>query len=182
MSVRLFSLLHVFLLLDGANPIYAANPVRKVVNLLQNMKTKVEKEGETEKELYEKFQCYCKKNIGEMEESLKEEELNKVTAQIQTAKTERQEAEDGVAQAAALRRGEAESFQKTSEEQTNAIEAWRFGDVFGEESIEQAIAALTKGMAESFLQTDAAESLRRFAFDKDGLEEMERQERHEDRW
>ena len=29
MSVRLFSLLHVFLLLDGANPIYAANPVRK---------------------------------------------------------------------------------------------------------------------------------------------------------
>lgn len=68
---------------------------------MQNMKTKVEKEGatwqngrtlvflpvfasipaepvnvtdsfeETEKELYEKFQCYCKKNIGEMEESLK---------------------------------------------------------------------------------------------------------------
>lgn len=39
-----------------------------------------------------------------------------------------------MAQAAALRRGEAESFQKTSEEQTNAIEAWRFGDVFGEVS------------------------------------------------
>lgn len=35
------------------------NPVRKVVNLLQQMQSKVTAEGEKEKELYEKFECWC---------------------------------------------------------------------------------------------------------------------------
>jgi hypothetical protein len=34
-----------------------ANPVRKVVNLLQKMQRKVEKEAEEEKELFDKFMC-----------------------------------------------------------------------------------------------------------------------------
>merc|ERR1740127_443024 len=37
----------------------AANPIRKVVTMLQNMVKKIEAEGEKEKELYEKFMCYC---------------------------------------------------------------------------------------------------------------------------
>merc|ERR1719498_938011 len=38
----------------------AANPIRKVVTMLQMMQKKVTAEGEKEKELYEKFVCYCK--------------------------------------------------------------------------------------------------------------------------
>merc|ERR1719191_1495841 len=38
----------------------AANPIRKVVTMLQMMQKKVIAEGEKEKELYDKFVCYCK--------------------------------------------------------------------------------------------------------------------------
>merc|ERR1719261_2322942 len=37
-----------------------ANPVRKVVTMLQMMMKKIEAEGVKEKELYDKFMCYCK--------------------------------------------------------------------------------------------------------------------------
>merc|ERR1712194_600021 len=36
-----------------------ANPIRKVVNLLQEMQKRVAEEGEKEKDLYDKFMCYC---------------------------------------------------------------------------------------------------------------------------
>merc|ERR1719235_2734830 len=36
-----------------------ANPVRKVVTMLQMMVKKIEEEGVKEKELYDKFMCYC---------------------------------------------------------------------------------------------------------------------------
>jgi hypothetical protein len=38
----------------------AANPIRKVVTMLQAMEKKVTAEGEKETELFEKFMCYCK--------------------------------------------------------------------------------------------------------------------------
>jgi len=36
-----------------------ANPIRKVVTMLQNMEKKVVAEGEKQDALYEKFMCYC---------------------------------------------------------------------------------------------------------------------------
>ena len=36
-----------------------ANPIRKVVTLLQDMQKELEAEGEKEEELYNKFMCYC---------------------------------------------------------------------------------------------------------------------------
>ena len=36
-----------------------ANPIRKVVTLLQDMQKEIEAEGEKEKALYDKFMCYC---------------------------------------------------------------------------------------------------------------------------
>jgi hypothetical protein len=45
----------------------AANPIRRVVNLLQDMQKKVEAEGKKEKELFEKFMCYCKNGATELE-------------------------------------------------------------------------------------------------------------------
>jgi hypothetical protein len=37
-----------------------ANPIRKVVTMLEMMKKKVEAEGEKEKDMFDKFMCYCK--------------------------------------------------------------------------------------------------------------------------
>merc|ERR1719460_3608306 len=36
-----------------------ANPIRKIVTLLQDMSKEVEAEGVKEKELYDKFMCFC---------------------------------------------------------------------------------------------------------------------------
>merc|ERR1719506_2042598 len=42
------------------------NPIRKVVTLMQNMQKEIETEGEKEKELYEKFMCFCKTSYAEL--------------------------------------------------------------------------------------------------------------------
>merc|ERR1719210_2402257 len=47
-----------------------ANPIRKVVTLLQSMQKKVKAEGEKEKELYEKFMCYCSGGTKELETAI----------------------------------------------------------------------------------------------------------------
>merc|ERR1719165_4820 len=36
-----------------------ANPIRKVVTLMQNMQKEIEAQGAKEKELFDKFMCYC---------------------------------------------------------------------------------------------------------------------------
>jgi len=47
-----------------------ANPIRKVVTMLQTMQKKVEAEGEKEKELFDKFMCYCKNSGGDLATSI----------------------------------------------------------------------------------------------------------------
>merc|ERR550537_1349688 len=51
-----------------------ANPIRKVVNMLDNMLKKVEAEGEAEEELFNKFMCYCKNGRGSLEKSIADAE------------------------------------------------------------------------------------------------------------
>merc|ERR1719343_246536 len=48
----------------------SANPVRKVVTLLQKMQASVEAEGEKEKELFDKFMCYCKTSGSTLSDSI----------------------------------------------------------------------------------------------------------------
>merc|ERR1719420_239773 len=42
--------------------------------MLQNMQKKVEAEGEKEKELYDKFMCYCKTSGGDLTKSISDAE------------------------------------------------------------------------------------------------------------
>merc|ERR1719401_31999 len=37
-----------------------ANPIRKVVNMLQNMQKKITAEGEKKEKLFDEYMCYCK--------------------------------------------------------------------------------------------------------------------------
>merc|ERR1719274_8171 len=76
-----------------------ANPIRKVVTLLQMMQKKVEAEGAKEAELFEKFMCYCKSSGETLQKSIadgdmkmpqlasdiKEAEANKVQLQEELA-------------------------------------------------------------------------------------------------
>jgi cytochrome c5 len=45
---------------EGEHAKVAINPIRRVVSMLQMMQKKIAAEGDAEKELYEKFMCWCK--------------------------------------------------------------------------------------------------------------------------
>merc|ERR1719240_2485439 len=47
-----------------------ANPIRKVVNMLQAMQKRVQAEGEKVQAMYDKFMCYCKNGRGQLEQSI----------------------------------------------------------------------------------------------------------------
>jgi len=50
----------------------AANPIRKIVTLMQDMQKEIEAEGAHEKELYDKFMCFCDGNNAEMKKSVED--------------------------------------------------------------------------------------------------------------
>merc|ERR1719311_849916 len=47
----------------------AANPIRKIVTLLQDMSKEIEGEGEKEKELFDKFMCYCETTTADLQKT-----------------------------------------------------------------------------------------------------------------
>eukprot|EP00416_Gambierdiscus_australes_P042361 CAMPEP_0171097228 /NCGR_PEP_ID=MMETSP0766_2-20121228/47350_1 /TAXON_ID=439317 /ORGANISM="Gambierdiscus australes, Strain CAWD 149" /LENGTH=722 /DNA_ID=CAMNT_0011556397 /DNA_START=60 /DNA_END=2228 /DNA_ORIENTATION=+ len=158
----------------------AANPIRKVVTMLQAMQAKVTEEGEKEKELYEKFMCYCKNNGGDLSSSIAaaEDKIPAVSTQIKEAEeqkaatsddlkgaqSDRSDAKDAMKEATAIREKEAAAYAAEKFEYTANIAA-----------IAKAVAALEKGMAGSFLQTATAQTLRALVSSRKELLEEDRQ-------
>jgi len=97
----------------------SANPIRRVVTMLQNMEKKVAAEGEKEQELYEKFMCYCKNaggdlsksiadadtKVGQLPSEIKAAEANKkqLDEALKGHQTDRAAAKAAMAEASALR-------------------------------------------------------------------------------
>jgi len=96
-----------------------ANPVRRVVTMLQSMQTKITAEGARDEELFEKYMCYCKNGAGDLqtsinsadtkipqvESSIKEGKAQKaqLEADLKNHKDDRAAAEEATAKAKALR-------------------------------------------------------------------------------
>jgi hypothetical protein len=59
-------------LLAGTTAVHAINPIRKVVTRMQEMQKEVDAEGEAEKELFDKFMCYCKGNNESLQKQAEE--------------------------------------------------------------------------------------------------------------
>merc|ERR1719499_2949411 len=156
------------------------NPIRKVVTLLQNMQKKVEGEGAREAELFKKFDCYCKNGKGDLSGSISaaEEKVPAVTSDIEGAEAKLAGAKSTLKQAQGDR-----SAAKGAMADATAIrekEASRFADLKAEHdaniaAIAKAVDAISKGVAGSFLQTPAAQILRR-AVPKLNLVESDQEE------
>merc|ERR1719510_2645701 len=156
------------------------NPIRKVVTMLQAMQNKVTAEGEKEADLYKKFMCYCKTNGGNLQSSIgaaetkipavqadieeAESQLDSTKDALKQAQTDRAAAKSALAEATAIRGKEAAAFA-TLEAEYNANIA----------AIRKAVAALEKGMAGGFLQTNAAKVLRQFIDNKQDMMDEDRQ-------
>merc|ERR1719213_814486 len=76
--------------LTHAEKMEGANPIRKIVTLLQNMQKEIEAEGAKEKELFDKFMCFCSGNDGDLKKKAAD-----ATASIEqlTGKLKSEEAE-----------------------------------------------------------------------------------------
>jgi predicted nucleic acid-binding Zn-ribbon protein len=142
-----------------------ANPIRRVVTMLQKIEQKVTKEGEAATELHEKAMCACKTQTNDYTQSISDGEAKSkqlaanlksttdMKAQLESDlkghKSDREAAKMALADAKALREKEAAAFDATmTEYQTNIA------------AMSKAVAAIEKGGGNSFLQTDAAQQLR----------------------
>merc|ERR1719486_1764169 len=148
------------------------NPIRRVVTMLQNMQKKVEAEGEKEKDLYEKFMCYCKNGKGALEASIESAKqkteqltssieetaatLKQAKADLKSAQESRAAAKDAVAKATSLREKEASAFATESGEFKTNIAAMK-----------KATAAISQGMGGAFLQTSAASVVKQLSVTMD---------------
>jgi len=146
------------LAVDKSKTQNAANPIRRVVNLLQDMQKKVEAEAQKEKELFEKFMCYCKNGASDLEEAVNaaESKIPKLESSLAEAEAVKDqlakdmvkarqavaEAKDAIATATALREKEAAAYAKDSSDYKANIAA-----------LKKALAAIEAGMAGQFLQT-----------------------------
>mmetsp|Transcript_55349 Transcript_55349/g.87795 ORF Transcript_55349/g.87795 Transcript_55349/m.87795 type:complete len:710 (+) Transcript_55349:49-2178(+) len=157
-----------------------ANPIRKVVTMLQSMQKKVTAEGETENELFEKFMCYCKHGEESLSKSISDAETKvpAVTSDIEQAEAEvkqlqedlkshqsdKHAAKAAMAEATAIREKEAAAFAAEKAELDANIA-----------SVAAATTAIEKGMAGSFLQTTAAQVLKKIALAQ-SMDEYDREE------
>jgi chromosome segregation ATPase len=158
-----------------------ANPIRKVVTLLQAMQKKVTEEGEKEKELYEKFMCYCKTGGSDLSAAIAaaeakgpqvtsaieagEGKLAQSKADLRQAQVDRSAAKDAIAAATALREKEAAAYASTKAEYDTNIAA-----------VKKAVTSLEKGMSGSFLQTPTAQKLRSIVENRQDMIEADQQD------
>merc|ERR1719198_755221 len=179
--VRLIALVAILGFAAAVEQQTTANPIRKVVTMLQSMQKKVTAEGEKEVELFEKFMCYCKNGAGTLEKSIAdaEEKVGQVTADIEAGEAEVKQLKADLKQHQADR-----AAAKTAMADATGIrekEAAAFADLKAESDAEiaactKATAAIEKGMGGSFLQTAEAQVLRKLVVSQTNIEDYAREE------
>jgi chromosome segregation ATPase len=158
-----------------------ANPIRKVVTMLQNMQKQIATEAARETELFEKYMCYCKSSGGtlaegieaaktkipQLEASLKGSAGKKaqLESDLTAHKADREAAKKAMAEATAIREKEKAAFDKASSEDKTNLAA-----------ISKAVTALENGMGGAFVQTAAGMTLKRLFQTTKAVEEMDRQQ------
>jgi len=144
----------------------AANPVRKVVTLLQKMEAAVKAEGEKEKDLFDKFMCYCKTGTGDLTGSISAAEAKIATLEADTASASsaKDSTESVLAQSradlAAAKKAMAEATAKREKESADFL-SLQADYVANIGALTKAVAAISKGMTGGFLQTSAASAVKK---------------------
>merc|ERR1719473_2461452 len=77
-----------------------ANPIRKVVTMLQNLQKKVESEAEKEEQLFKKYMCYCKTAGGDLADGIAaaKAKLPQLASQIDAAIASKTQLEEDLEQ------------------------------------------------------------------------------------
>jgi chromosome segregation ATPase len=157
-----------------------ANPIRKVVTILQDMQKEIEDEGKKEEGMFEKFMCYCDGNTEGMSKAAEDagQKIIELQAKLESSKAEkaqldqeliqhkqdREAATKDLEQATMIREKEKEEFTAAMGTQKEDLDA-----------LSGAIDAIAKGMG-SFLQTQAAGRALRAAKKSSAVDDYEKTE------
>jgi chromosome segregation ATPase len=155
----------------------SANPIRTVVNMLQNMQKKIEQEGEEQDEMFAKFECYCTKNTEKLQKSIEESKVHiddlttanaedietdkQLESELKQHKEERASATETIETAEAMRKKDNAAFEAEAADLKQNVKA-----------MNAAVAAIEKGTGQAFLQTPGAAVLRHLVA---GLDDENRQ-------
>merc|ERR1719316_1774050 len=92
------------------------NPIRKITGLLENMQKEIEEQGEKEKELYDKFMCFCDAGTADLLKTATDAEAaNKAAAaQLESDTSEKAQLEQDIK----THTSDLENAQKDLEEAT----------------------------------------------------------------
>merc|ERR1719313_1980051 len=153
---------------QNSNAASGANPIRKVVTMLQMMINKIEAEQKKEKALYDKFMCYCETSDGELSKAIEDanvkipqlesdikeavEEKARLETELDEHMGDRDAAKTAMDKATAIREKENAAFITESTTDKSNIDA-----------LTKAIKAISDGMAGGFLQTTAASVLKKLS-------------------
>jgi outer membrane murein-binding lipoprotein Lpp len=140
--------------------------------MLQMMEKKTVEEGENDQQLFDKYMCYCQtsektlatsisdaeQKIPQLETEIKDlnAESSQLSSDVEQAQKDKEAAEKSLAEAQAIRRGQAEAFAAESRDAKANIAASG-----------KALESLRSGVAASFLQSFDAATLRHLANARD---------------
>jgi hypothetical protein len=157
-SITLFALLVI--------PADAANPIRKVITLMQEMTKEIEAEKEKEKALYEKFMCICSEYPSELTATIEEstKKISELTSSIEEETASKTELEGAVKGHAADKAAAEKDLEKATMLREKEEEEYESTIASTESSIKGlagAIASLEKGAtAASLMQAPDANRLK----------------------
>merc|ERR1719454_1602466 len=156
------------------------NPIRRIVNIMQNMQKEIEEEGEKEEDAFNKFMCYCDGNTDSMKAAVEEglQKAAELSSKLEALKAEKAQLDQELAdhqssretakqdqeKAASIREKEKADFEAAAADMSTNIEA-----------MTGAIAALEKGMG--FLQMGASQksTVERMVASSSSLDEFQRE-------
>jgi len=159
----------------------AANPIRKVVNMLKKVQKKVEDEGAKETKMHDKFVCYCKNGAADLEAAIagstakvpelqstieqSEAQATQLAQDLTKHRTDRDNAKAAVATATSLRAKEASAFATYKADADANLGALR-----------KAITAVESGSAGAFLQSHAAVAVQNLVRSAADMVELDRKD------
>merc|ERR1719321_2145334 len=168
-----FLALHPALVLSGkAKAATGANPMRRIITMLQDMQKEVEREGEAEKKIFDKALCACEGGEAELDKTIADSqaaieewtaktesgkaESAQLTQEVADHKTAASQAKSDLSEATTLREKEQKQFVAEEKDTKTNLDG-----------LAKAIPAIEKGMAgASLMQLHGAkrkmERLRRF--------------------
>jgi len=174
----------VLLCLTMANPVTSegANPIRKVVTLMQNMQKEIEAEGAKEKELFDKFMCYCsagtdgiKKAIADATASAEE-----LTAKVKSESAEKTQLAQDLIAHKADRAGATSDIEEATVLRNKEAAAYAAEKADSEANIAamgKAIPALEKGMGgAALLQMPSGDRLKKIVQNYPNMDASDRRQ------